>query len=249
MNAPPPVLTIAEHTLVRSALHVVDRAAKQVARRFARFVEAEDLLGVGTIELYAAARDFDPAYNHAFADYAQRRVRCAMVKSVGAELYQDRIRRSVDIATEQFWAYLADREYNASKHDEHEARRRFRAIANGMLGAAFMAGVEEAQRPTPEGEVADREEYEVAVQALRAALQKLSDADHRVLVELYGKLKSMHEVSAELDIPYSTLKRRHAVALERLRLHLVAAGVTGAPQPRVVPDAGTVVAFRHPVRR
>lgn len=245
MSTSTPVLTIIEHTRVREALHVVERAAKHVARRFARFVAPEDLLAVGTIELYAAAKSFDPSYNHAFADYALRRVRCAMIKTVGAELYQDRIRRSVDIATEQFWAYLTDRDYDASKHDENEARRRFRAIANGMLGAAFMAGVEEAQRATPESETAEREEYEVAVRALREALQKLSDADHRILVALYRDLMSLREVSVALGIPYGTLKRRHAAALERLRHHLMASGVTSAPEPRARSEPGVLLPFRR----
>ncbi|MFT3770155.1 MAG: sigma-70 family RNA polymerase sigma factor [Minicystis sp.] len=229
---------------MREGLHVVDRAAKRVAARFRRFVDPNDLLAVGTIELYKAARDFRPEYNHAFADYAFRRVRCAMIKAVGEELYQERVRRAVDIATDQFWAYLTDREYDASKHDDEEARRRFRAIANGMLAAAFMAGVEEAQRSTPESESAERQEYEAAIHALRAALQKLSDADHRLLVLLYRDLKDLKEASATLDIPYSTIKRRHAAALERLREQLRAQGIVEAPQPRILPEGGAVLAFR-----
>lgn len=243
---PKPVLTIRQHTLVRDALHVVERAARRVAKRFQRFFKPEDLLGVGTIELYKAVQDFKPEYNTDFADYAYWRVRCAMVKAVGEEIYQERIRRAVDIASDQFWAYLTDREYDASKHDDEEARRRFRTIANGMLAAAFMAGVEEAQRSTPESESAERQEYEVAIQALRAVLQKMSDADHRLLVLLYRELKSMKEAAEELGVSHSTIKRRHAAAVERLRDQLLAHGVTQAPRPRVIPEGGIVVAFRAP---
>ncbi|APR86227.1 RNA polymerase sigma factor for flagellar operon [Minicystis rosea] len=241
-----PVLTIRQHTLVREALHVVERAAKRVAKRFRRFFQPEDLLGIGTIELYKAVQDFKPEYNTDFADYAYWRVRCAMVKGVGEEIYQERIRRAVDIASDQFWAYLTDREYDASKHDDEEARRRFRTIANGMLAAAFISGVEEARRSTPESESAERQEYEVAIQALRAALRQMSDADHRLLVLLYRELKNMKEAAEDLGVSHSTVKRRHAAAIERLRDHLLAHGVDQVPRPRVVPEGGIVVAFRAP---
>ena len=109
-----------------------------------------------------------------------------------------------------------------------------------------MAGVEEAQRSTPESDSAERQEYEVAIQALRAVLQKMSDADHRLLVLLYRDLKSMKEAAEDLGVSHSTVKRRHAAAIERLREHLTVHGVTQAPRPRVVPEGGVVVAFRAP---
>jgi RNA polymerase sigma factor (sigma-70 family) len=236
------VLTIGEHTLVKHALGVVERAAKKVARRFPRFVmEPEELYAVGTIELYAAARDFDEAYNHDFADYASRRVRCAMVKAVGADIFQERVKRAVDVATDQFWAYLTDRTYDASRHDEDEARRRFRAVANGMLGAAFMAAVEEAHRGSPESETADQEEYELALRVLRSGLPKLPEPEQRLLVLLYRDLHTQLEASAILSIPYSTLRARHGRALEALRKALLAQGFARAPRPRVLHDAGTVL--------
>jgi RNA polymerase sigma factor (sigma-70 family) len=239
-------LTVYQHTLIRHALHVVPRAAKQVARRFHRFVnKEEELYAVGTFELYRLARIFDPDYSHDFAVYAFYGVRRAMAKSLcDGEVFQERVKRCVDIATDQLLAYLTDREYDASKHDDLEARRRFRAIANGMMGAAFMSGVEEAQRRNPEAETAERQEYEIAIRALRAALQKLSDADHRLLVLVYRELKDLKEASAELGIPYGTIRRRHAGALERLCKELRAQGVTQAPRPAVVPDPGKVLHFR-----
>jgi RNA polymerase sigma factor for flagellar operon FliA len=247
--APELVLTIREHTLVRSALRVVKREAERVAKRFETIFKPEDLLAVGTIELYQAARDFNPEYNDVFADYAFRRVRCAMLKAVDEELYQDRVRRAVDIASDQFWAYLTDREYDAIRHDDNEARRRFRAIANGMLATAFMAGVEEAHRATLEAEIAERHEYESAIRALRAALQKLADNDHRLLVLLYRELKDMREAAKDLGISYATVKRRHTAAIDRLHVQLLAQGVERAPPPRAAEEGGTVLAFRPPEAR
>jgi RNA polymerase sigma factor (sigma-70 family) len=236
-----PVLTIREHTLVRHALHVVKRAAKRVARLFRRFVEPEELLAVGTIELCAAARQFDAAYSHNFADYAYRRVRCAMVKSVAQDMFQERVGRAVEIATDQFWAYLTDREFDVLKHDEDEARRRLRAIANGMLGAAFMSGVEEAQRITPGEEVPEQEEYALAMSALRGALTKVATRDHPILAALYRDLMSTAEAVEALGIPLSSFKRRHAAALAQLHKALVEQGVPQAPRPRVVLDPGCVL--------
>jgi RNA polymerase sigma factor (sigma-70 family) len=237
-----PVLTIKQHTRVREALHVVYQGAEKVARRFARYVQGpEDLWAAGTFELHRAVVDFDESYNHTFADYARRRVRCAMVKSLGLEIFEDRIHRAVDIATDQFWAYLVDRDYDASRHDEDEARGRLRVIANGMLGGAFMAAVEEAHRITPDEETAERQEYEIAVVALRAALPKLGDRDRGILTALYRDLMSSREASVELSIPYGSFKRYHAAALAQLHKQLLAQGVTQAPRPRVVYDPGGVL--------
>jgi RNA polymerase sigma factor (sigma-70 family) len=246
-GAPPaaePVLTVAQHTLVRHAMDVVERAAKRVSKRFRRFVKAEDLLAVGWFELRAAAIDFDESYSHDFAVYAYHRVCCAMVKAVGEELFQDRVRRAVDIATDNFWAYLTDREFNVTKHDDREARRRFRAIANGMLAAAFMAGVEEAQRVTPESESAGQQAYEIAIRALREALRKLSDTDHELLFKVYSELKDLKEAGVELGLPYINVRRRHANALAQIREELVGHGVKQAPRPRDVPQGGNIVPFR-----
>jgi RNA polymerase sigma factor (sigma-70 family) len=242
---PEPPLTAEQERRVRASPPLVKRAAARVARRFKRFVEPPQLWAIGTLEMYRAVRAFKPEFNHEFEDYAERRMRWAMVKAIGEELFQDRIRRCVDIASDQYWAYVADPSYDASKHDDEEARRRFRAIANGMLAGAFMAGVEEAQRATPEGDAADREEYEVAVQALRAALQQLSEPHHSLLVLLYRDLRTTEEASVALHLSVSTVKRYHAEGLVRLRQNLGEQGVTEAPAPRGQPDpGGNVLAFR-----
>ncbi len=237
-----PPLSVGEQTLVRHALYVVERAAKVVARRYPRWVgKPEELYAVGTLELYAAARRFDDRYSHDFADYALRCVRCAMIKSLGDDVFQERIKRSVDVATDQFWAYLTDRTYDAIRHDEDEARRRFRAIANGMLGAAFMAGVEEAQRVTPDADHADREEYDLAIRVLRDGIAKLRDVDRQLLALLYRDHKTQIEAGEILGVPYGTLRARHGRALEALRKVLVAEGLRRAPRPRIVHDAGAVL--------
>jgi RNA polymerase sigma factor (sigma-70 family) len=239
-----PVLTVQQHLRLRTARHIVERAAKQVARRSSRFLEEGDLLSIGTIALYAAVCEFNDAYSHSFVDYAEHYVRGAMLKAVEAESFQDRVRRAVDIAAEHYWAYLTDREYNAAKHDDREARRRFRAIANGMLSAAFMAGVEEAERATPETDRAARQEYEVAIQVLRAGLDLFPEPEHKLLVLLYRERRDLKEASALLGVAYSTIRRRHAAALERLRKHLVSEGVKRAPPPLDLPEGGNVLVFR-----
>lgn len=241
-----PLDAASRQLLVRTGMLVVERAAKHVARRFRRFVDPSDLRAVGTIEMLKAVQQFDPSFGVPFADYAFFRVRCAMIKAVGAELYQERIRRAVEMASDQYWAYVENHEFDATKHDENEARRRFRAIANGMLATTFLAGVEEAQKPTPESEAAEQEEYAIAIGALRAGLSELSDEDHRVLVTIYRETKSMQDVSKDLAIPYGTLKRRHGASIVRLRDRLRSEGVSRAPEARTVAGAGSVVDFRRP---
>jgi RNA polymerase sigma factor (sigma-70 family) len=242
---PEPPLTVAQETRLRSALPLIERAARSVAGRFHRFVEPRDLHAVGTIELHRAVRAYVPGLADDFENYAFHAMRWAMRRSVEEERYQDCIRRAVDIAADQHWAYVTDHAYDASRHDEGEARRRYRAIANGSLAATFMAGIEEAQRVTPETETADREEYEVAAHALETALEELPDEDHALLVLLYRELCTTEEASVALQASMSKVKRHRAEALERLQARLGEQGVTQAPAPRAAPvEGGNVLAFR-----
>lgn len=52
---------------MRYALHVVERAASQIARRFPGRARARELYVIGTFALYRAARDFRDELSHDFA--------------------------------------------------------------------------------------------------------------------------------------------------------------------------------------
>lgn len=227
------VVSIWEHTLVRGAAErkIVERAAKSVHRYFPHLVEMEDLRQEGEIALPGAARAFDATLSQDPFDFMFRRVRCAMLRSVEQEQFQHRVRRCVIIASDQFWAYVADRDYNAAKHDDREARRRWRDIANGMLAAAFTAGVEEAARTMPDDESAERGEYATAVQELRAAVESLDPRQQQILTLHYRELMDLRRAADALGMSYIGGRRHHARALDRLRTALFEKGVTKAPRP------------------
>jgi RNA polymerase sigma factor (sigma-70 family) len=256
------VISIWQATLVRGATErqIVERAAKSVLRHFPHLVELDDLLQDGRLALPSAARGFDDTLSQDPWDYIFRRVRCEMLKSVEREQFEVRVRRSVMIATDQFWAYIADRDYNAAKHDDREARRRWRDIANGMLAAAFTAGVEEAARTMPDEESAERHEYVTAIQELRTAIAKLDPRQQQILTLHYRELMDLRRVADTLGMAYIGARRHHARALDRLREALHEKGVTKAPRPRdlELPDSpadspqgetsagAAVLAFRRP---
>jgi RNA polymerase sigma factor (sigma-70 family) len=253
------VISIWEHTLVRGATErgIVERAAKSVLRYFPHLVELDDLVQEGRLALPNAARDFDHALSHDPWDYLFRRVRCAMLKCVENERFEVRVRRSVIIATDQFWAYVVDRDYNAAKHDDREARRRWRDIANGMLAAALTAGVEEAARTMPDDESAERHEYVTAIAELRAAVTTLDPRQQQILTLVYRDLVDLRRVAETLGIGYIGARRHHKRALDRLREALVEKGVTKAPRaqdleipsPAATTASGAVLPFRRPPAR
>jgi RNA polymerase sigma factor for flagellar operon FliA len=232
-----PPFTARQHALIRDALPQVERAAKHVARKSKGLVKIEDLIGVGKIELMRSAREYREDHAHTFAVYAYNRICGKMMREVEATAYQERIKRAMRTRHAYDRAFLRT-DFDPRKHDEHEARRKYRTIANGLLAATFAAGLEEAQKIASEQEVADREEYETAIKALRQAMSKLSSEQLDLLLLIFRDLKTLNETGAALQLTFPQVRYQLGKALERLREELVALGVRRAPRPIVAPDLG-----------
>jgi RNA polymerase sigma factor (sigma-70 family) len=199
-------------------------------------------MSVGQVALYRAARAFRDDYNSDFASFARHRVRGAMLESLDGLFFEERVKLAAARAEENYCGHHRDKEYNVMKHDEVEARRRYRAFASGLLAATFTAALEEAVQRLDTAELAQRIEYEQAVAHLRAALAKLTEADRRMFALMYRDLLDLKAASEALGIPYGTARARHARALRLLHDFLVEQGVARAPRPLVVPDAGALFA-------
>ena len=139
--------TTVEQTRVRYALHVVERAASQIARRFPGRARARELYAIGTFALYRAARDFRDELSHDFADYAYRRVRWAMLDELRALSKHERRARAAWKGGDLFLATYRDDDFNIFKHDtDEEVSRRLQSCVDDLLAATFAAMVEESQR-------------------------------------------------------------------------------------------------------
>jgi RNA polymerase sigma factor (sigma-70 family) len=244
--------TVYEHMLVRHAGDVVGRCAAWTAKQFPTIVHEHgvmtvaDLQSIGMIALYRAARAFREEYNRDFAIYAKHIVRFAMLNAIDDLLFEDRVKRAGIQAENIFCGFYTDNTYNVMKHDAAEARRRYRAFANGELVAAFVAMVQEAQQRLDMAEVAERREYERAAVTLRAALARLTKPDQEMLALMYRDLMHLKKASETLGIPYGTARARHSRALKLLHDVLVEQGITRAPKPLVVPDVGDGLTARAP---
>jgi RNA polymerase sigma factor (sigma-70 family) len=238
-----------EHLLVRNAGQVVVRCAHQLARKFPRIVREDGLMAVGDLialgqgALYRAARVFDEKENPEFEAFARYYVRGAMLNAIDDLLFEERVKHAAARAEDNHCAYHNGDDYNVMKHDEHEARRRYRAFANGVLAASFSAALAEAQRGLDEAELSERREYEHALVALQAALGRLSQVDQQMLTLTCRDLMTLKAAAKALDVPYGTARARHARALKLLHEFLVEQGFTRAPQPVVV-AGGSVFAAR-----
>jgi RNA polymerase sigma factor FliA len=236
--------TAYEHLLVRNAGRVVVRCAHELARKFPRIIREDGLMSLGDLAalgqgaLYRAARVFDEKENPEFEAYARYYVRGAMLDAIDDLLFEERVKRAAARAQDNHCAHHNGDDYNVMKHDEHEARRRYRAFANGVLAATFSAAVEEAQRGLDEAEATERREYEQALFALRAALGRLSQVDQQMLALVCRDLMTLKAAAGALAIPYGTARARHARALKLLHDLLVEQGVTRVPQPLVVARGG-----------
>jgi len=240
-----------QQALFEEAQHVIRPCGEEIVGRYWRFfagglLHLNDLLSIGTLALDDLTRTPDAALLDEFPAYARFRIRGAMLDAVGVEAFHERVRKSADVAKESYGAQYRDDDYDVSKHDKDEARRRYRAFASGLLAATFMAGVEEATRATDHDERAEQQEFELALRVLVPALARLADQERDLLVLVYRDKLTLTEAHERLGVPYIWARRHHPKALAQLREALIAEGVDRAPRPALLHDVGDVLAARAP---
>src|SRR5215216_1441254 len=82
--------------LVNEHLWLVDRLARQTARKLPSYVDRSELWSAGALGLVDAARRYDPTQKVPFAAYATARVRGEMLETARqADLAPRRLRRSL----------------------------------------------------------------------------------------------------------------------------------------------------------
>jgi RNA polymerase sigma factor (sigma-70 family) len=248
-EAPP---TAYERLLVREAGSVVETEARRIARAFHRIVRPNgvltlgDLLAIGHAALYRAARAYDKDENPKFGAFARYRVRGALLDALDDLLFEERIKVAAAKATDNLLAHHRGDDYNVMKHDEAEARRRYRAFMNGIAAATFTAGMEEASQRQGNAERDELRDYEHALVVLRSALRRFSEADQRLLSLLYRDLLTLKQASARLGLPYATARAHHTRALTVLHELLVTEGIARAPRPAVALSGGVLDGLASP---
>jgi RNA polymerase sigma factor (sigma-70 family) len=237
-----PAPTEEEQRLVRSALHLVDECALDLALRWSHLIKShKELYAEGVFGLYRAATKYREEKNPHFPTYARFKILGAMRDSLRVEQFHDRLRRAAEDAVDEHLAEHRDIERNAFIYEEEDARRRLRSFATGVFTATFAAGLDAVMREQGEEALALRREYATAIDGLRRSLAMIAPHESQILLLVYGHKKTLDESSKELGITYIDARRRHARALERLLVYLQVHGVTRAPPSMDLPSVGTVL--------
>lgn len=215
---------------MREHLGLVGHLAREAAARLPRHLDADDLVGAGSLALVQAARAFDPALGVPFARFASTRIRGAMIDHMRQRDWATRsVRsraRSLAAAAEELTKALhrapTDAELAAAAGmSEQEVREVLQgtdrasllsldplAVGDDGLGAAL-----EDRTPGPEEALvaAERLGY------LRDAIAELPERARRVVTGYYLEDRQLTEIAEELGVTQSRASQLRSEGLDLLK--------------------------------
>jgi RNA polymerase sigma factor FliA len=224
------VTTSDVESLVREHLGLVGHLAREAAARLPRHLDADDLIGAGSLALVQAARAFDPALGVPFARFASTRIRGAMIDHMRQRDWATRsVRsraRSLATAAEELTKALhrapTDAELAAAAGmSEQEVRDVLQgtdrasllsldplAVGDDGLGAGL-----EDRTPGPEEALvaAERLGY------LRDAIEELPERARRVVTGYYLEDRQLTEIAEELGVTQSRASQLRSEGLDLLK--------------------------------
>jgi len=192
-----------------------------IARRLPPQISREELIQLGELGLWQAARKFDPNHGALFTTYAYPRVRGAVF---------DGLRKMVDLPPalrRELTRMNASDDLVASTvptglPQDGEAAARLFVNTLECLGAVYVAsqlGPEDAQAlaavdPTSAAEAAGTHDL---LQRLRLEIRRLPERQQQVVELLYQRQLSTTECARILGINKAQVSRDHAKAIARFR--------------------------------
>ncbi|MTV27363.1 sigma-70 family RNA polymerase sigma factor [Nitriliruptoraceae bacterium ZYF776] len=238
------------NTLAETHLHLVDHVVHQLAARFPRHVDRDELLGAGAAGLVDAAHRYDPSTGVPFARYASIRIRGAVLDATRTRDWATRrLRRdlrSIEAAT----STLEDRLQRTPDDEEVAAELGIDvATVRERRAAAVTSTLLTLDRPVGEGDadatsLADRvEEQDAAwlpeaslernelVGTLRAAIARLPELPRRVLVEHHFEGRLLRDIADDLGVTEARASQLRHEALHALQAYFGTAfdGVPAVP--------------------
>jgi RNA polymerase sigma factor FliA len=244
--------TTEANELAESHLHLVDHLVHQLAARFPRHVDRDELRGAGAAGLVDAAHRYDPATGVPFARYASIRIRGAILDATRTRDWATRrLRRdlrAIETATSQLEDRLQrrpDDEEIAAELDVDVAtvrERRASALASTLLTLDRPVGDDVDSQP-----LADRvEEQDAAwlpessleqgelVGTLRTAISHLPELPRRVLLEHHFDGRLLRDIADDLGVTEARASQLRHEALHALQAYF---GTAYDGVPEVPADA------------
>ncbi|MDH5667238.1 MAG: FliA/WhiG family RNA polymerase sigma factor [Nitrospira sp.] len=223
--------------LIKEFAHVIRAIAHRLAFRLPAYLDAEDLVSVGTIGLMDAMDKYDPDREAKFKTYAEFRIRGAMLDEIRS---MDWIPRSVHerIGLLQRTHVELMNRLGRSPHDDEVAAELkmspqelddFISRARGavlvslddlnlhdMDRSKVVTMLADTQNPDPLAALLNERERE----SVGGAIQNLPEKERLVLTLYYFEELTMKEIGDLLKVTESRVCQIHAKAILRLKAHL-----------------------------
>jgi RNA polymerase sigma factor FliA len=237
----------AVNELVETHLHLVDHVVHQLAARFPRHVDRDELKGAGAAGLVDAAHRYDPETGVPFARYASIRIRGAVLDATRSRDWATRrLRRDlreIDATTSKLEERLHrtpdDAEVaEAMGTDEATVReRRASAVTSTLLTLDRPVGGEEGTVALGERLVEEDSawlpeqalEQNELVGTLRTAIAHLPELPRRVLVEHHFEGRLLRDIADDLGVTEARASQLRHEALHALQAYF-ATGFDSVPE-------------------
>jgi RNA polymerase sigma factor FliA len=226
--------------LIKEFAHVVRVMAYRLAFRLPAYLDAEDLISVGTIGLMDAMDKYDPSREAKFKTYAEFRIRGAMLDEIRS---MDWVPRSVHERIgllQRTHVQLMNRLGRLPKEEEVAAELKmspdelddFTLRARGAVvvsiddlnlsepdGHKIVNMLADTQNPDPLSTLVNERERAVVGEAIQA----LPEKERLVLTLYYFEELTMKEIGELLKVTESRVCQIHTKAILRLKAQLQAA--------------------------
>lgn len=248
--------------LVSDHLYLIQHIVHELAARYPRHIDRQDLWSAGAMGLVEAAKRYEPEGDVPFGHYARRRIRGAMIDSTRQRDWATRgvrrDQRELDTtATELEQANqrsATDGEVAARLgiDEEEVVRRRAAAHRSTVLhldqpvgddgdGVTSLADlIPDANADgSPEGSLERRE----LLGAVRTAVRFLSDNQREVVERYYLKGDRLRDIGDDLGVTEARVSQLRAEAVTALQAYLTTSELVAAPLDRDAPGKRERAAF------
>lgn len=238
------------NTLAETHLHLVDHVVHQLAARFPRHVDRDELRGAGAAGLVDAAHRYDATTGVPFARYASIRIRGAILDATRTRDWATRRLRRDLRAIESATSVLEDRLQRRPEDEEIAAELGVDVVAvRERRAAAVTSTLLTLDRPVGDisgdaSPLADRiEEQDEAwlpehslertelVGTLRTAIDHLPELPRRVLLEHHFAGRLLRDIADDLGVTEARASQLRHEALHALQAYFGTAfdGVPAVP--------------------
>ena len=233
--------TLDVNELIETHLYLVEHVVQQLAARFPRHVDRDELRGAGSAGLVDAAHRYDPDTGVPFARYAAIRIRGAIIDATRARDWATRrLRRDlreIEATTERLEESLLRRPEDAEVAaamgtDEQTVReRRAAAVTSTVLALDRPSGGEE-DRTSLRDQLTEEDgawlpedalERNELVGTLRTAIAQLPELLRQVLVEHHFEGRLLRDIADDLEVTEARASQLRYEAIHALQAYFATA--------------------------